>query len=122
MSFDWKEYFNLGLQLQQINPQNFNKEAADRCSISKIYYSCYHIALNFAISKSYNPFTGKHSGKNHSQVREWYKNNNYIQVSSWLSDLHQWRLQCDYHDNVTNLNLIATNSVDRARKIFNAIP
>lgn len=122
MSFDWKEYFNLGIVLQGIYPQNFTKEAANRCSISKIYYSCYHIALDYAKSRSYSPYTGNQSGRNHSDVRKWYQNNHNIGVSNWLADLHTWRKLCDYEDNVTNLGYIVTHSVDTARKIFNAIP
>ena len=123
MSFDWKEYFNLGIVLQGIYPQNFTKEAADRCSVSKIYYSCYHVALEYARNQRNQPFlpyTGSKSGKNHFALRNWYRNNNF-NVHTWLADLHTWRKQCDYEDNIANLDLIVTSSVDRARNIFDNI-
>jgi len=122
MSFDWREYLNLGLVLKGIQPLNFTQEAALRSSVSRIYYSCYHLALDYAITHfKYKKITGKKAGKNHSQVREEFKKNKKYNIARRLENLHRWRKDCDYDDLISNLDLIASNSVDQARKIISQL-
>jgi len=118
MSFDWKEYFDLGLFMHGLNPQNFTQEAAYRCSVSRIYYSCYHLAYDYALSNlHYTPFIGTESGRNHRGVRDAFLVN-FPVISRKLNDLHRRRKQCDYDDTVQGLTMIVNSSIADARQII----
>lgn len=121
MSFDWKEYLNLGLVLHGLQPKNFKQEAALRSSVSRIYYSCYHLALEYVISNyGYIPVT-RHPGENHWRVRDELRRNRKRFITRKLSDLHQKRKQCDYDDVVVNLPLIVNSSINDAREIMKGL-
>jgi uncharacterized protein (UPF0332 family) len=119
MSFDWREYLNLGLVLNGLQPQNFTQEAALRSSVSRIYYSCYHIALDYAVTNySYRPIKGKKAGRNHLLVRVTFKKNKRTNIFRRLDHLHRWRKACDYDDQVVNLQQMVRNSIYEAREII----
>jgi hypothetical protein len=57
----------------------------------------------------------------HGRLRQHYQKRGEIAVASDLELLRQWRNQCDYNDNVSNLSLMIVGAVSGAQKIFDAL-
>lgn len=126
MTFDWGDYLNLATSLaKETVDYDLMKEAKHRTSISRAYYSSFHLAKNYVISR------GKIVSKGaiiHKQIREIMEDlsshemeNNRKEIlnkiSNYLHTLRSARNKADYDDTVPGIEKLAQASIIRAREI-----
>ena len=117
MSFNWYDFIELGKSLIEI-PGKF-REAALRSAVSRAYYAGFNIASEHEKENhGYNPY----NFDSHSQLKEHFRKKN-VKISRHLDTLHQWRKQCDYDQEVNNLEKLmipsVINKVDNMLSLLN---
>lgn len=120
MSFDWYDYYRLSFELKRIkdNPINI-PEAFLRSSVSRAYYSSFHIALNYA--QQHLDFNPARNGNDHKNLPVIYRSTKMFDISDWLVDLRNYRTKCDYEDNVQNLEKICITSIYISNELITLI-
>lgn len=116
MTFDWREYLKLAQYLQSGSEHSFTKEAASRCAVSRAYYAAFCYARNYARDKQ--GFVPTSKPKDHTLLREHFKQLKKLKIAEQLNDLRQWRNVCDYDDIVENLPMLLENSINEAKKLI----
>ncbi len=124
MAFDWKKYLKIAEFLhQQSNNSSIDKEAALRSAVSRAYFALYCNAKKYAINnlhyevptpqeiKQYNINT-------HEHLRNHLKSNGLINIVDDLNTLRILRNQCDYDDNVNNLDKETQNALCKVINCF----
>jgi hypothetical protein len=119
MPFDWKEYLALAQHLQQQSTSEFSQEAALRCAVSRAYYAAFCHARNYA--RDHQKYVLTNKPDEHARLRQHYQKRGDVALASALELLRQWRNQCDYNDNVSNLSLMIVGAVSGAQKIFDTL-
>ncbi len=116
MAFDWKEFLGLARALANRTGSGYSVEAAGRTAVSRAYYAAYCWARNYAMSQLGFQPTGK--PKDHKRLREHLKYHGKPQVASQLNMLRRWRIDCDYHDQVHNINTMVKSALEIADKVI----
>lgn len=118
MAFDWREFLELARGLAEQASTGYSEEAAKRTSVSRAYYAAFCFARNYAAANQ--NFKPKGTADDHRLLREHFKKLDEIwdEVSEVLNDLRKWRNQCDYHDQVDNLQDLVDNSLKSASIII----
>jgi hypothetical protein len=117
MAFSWKEYLLLAQAIYRSKNNFNNEEAACRTTVSRAYYAAICGARNFA--RDHQQFVPSYSGADHFNVREHFRRIGRNDVADKLKDLHLWRIQCDYNDIVSNVELLTQNAIKQAFQVFN---
>jgi uncharacterized protein (UPF0332 family) len=116
MPFDWKEYLDIARYLSGDSSISIGRESSLRAAISRAYYAAFCHARNYAINKfSFRP---SGFGSDHSAVRRYYSKTRLSAVEKLLSDLYEWRQQCDYDDEVDNIESMCDSAIDMADEVF----
>ena len=124
MSFDWYQYHRAAIELQLGSPKDPSlKEAYQRSSISRFYYSAYHVSIDYAKNKlGFNP---SNNGSDHKDLRYFLKSKGHDDLFNYLSDLKTYRTNCDYRnvvnkiDNVCRQSATASSNLHRRISLLN---
>ena len=115
MSFNWHDYYRLAIDHINISDASL-REAAIRSAVSRTYYAAFISAREFARNR-YN-FKPTETGEDHKLVRIELSNHGLQDVSTYLNDMREWRNECDYKNDVPNLNTYVRSAFQRAELIF----
>lgn len=103
MSFNWIEYLKLADYLYATNQVCSSRyEAHLRAAISRGYYAAFCSARNFA--RSHDGLLLRNSGKDHADVKDFYKKNNdknKKKIGLNLDRLRKFRNSADYDNEIT---------------------
>jgi hypothetical protein len=116
MPFDWKEYQALGVFLREADDPSTSKEARLRSAVSRFYYSSFCHARNVARDRLM--FTPVGDADDHTRLIEHFSRRRRMEEASTLRNLRLWRNQCDYQDDVANLDVLAENAETSSERIF----
>jgi hypothetical protein len=117
--FDWKNYQTLGLWLADNKSCCGVDEANLRSCVSRLYYGAYRsVRRDSEENFSYSP-TG--SGSDHSTLRRHLTKRNRFTLAERLEELQRWREQCDYDDEVANLEMIVEEATEAAEQVYRLI-
>lgn len=121
MSFDWENYLTLAKKISNSTKgksENGN-EALRRSGVSRAYYAIYHLAEDFAIANlSYAPpGTARHTALWGFYKRQ-FGNVDCQEVGAILSNLWNWRRQCDYDkEGLGNVEAMLGGSIINADRV-----
>lgn len=116
MPFDWREYLELARELVGQVGSGYSEEAAERSAVSRAYYAAFCWARNYAEVNLGFRRIGK--AKDHKRLREHLKRRSRIQLASDLNKLRGWRNNCDYDDEVSNLDQFVRSAIRVADKVI----
>ncbi len=116
MAFDWREFLRLARALANRTGSGYSAEAADRTAVSRAYYAAYCWARNYAASQLGFQPTGR--PEDHKRLREHLKHHGKPRVASHLNKLRVWRTNCDYYDQVQNINTMVKSALKIADKVI----
>jgi uncharacterized protein (UPF0332 family) len=118
MPFDWREFLALARDLGRCSSSSYSTEAASRTSVSRAYYAAFCHARNYAESKL--GFQRTQRARDHRLLRDHLRNRGapWEEISEYLEDLQKWRGQCDYDDDIQNLDVLVSSAIDTAEKII----
>lgn len=120
MTFLWSQFVEIAEYLKNQGDINqIPQEAAYRCSVSRAYYGAYRYALDYA--KDVGDYIPSYDGKDHKNLRIWFKDNQKGQINRKLGRLHQWRKECDYNEpfqQIPNLSMCVRNSISEAKCVI----
>lgn len=98
MSFDWKEFYGVGVHLES----HSSKEAYQRSAVGRYYYSCYHSVRDYFENK-YFPLG--HQDSPHQTLIEYlkyYGDDDEADLADSLSKLRTYRNKADYYQGFRN--------------------
>ena len=116
MAFEWKNYLGVASHLISCEQEELCKDALMRSAASRAYYAAYGEAWNYAI-KHYGDHKNE-KPEDHILLRDIYKRNKRIDVAMFLDELRGWRNKCDYEDDVSNAEKLATSALQRAKNLL----
>lgn len=119
MTFDWKEFLKVAKFLRNYKEGDITEEAVLRCAVSRAYYAVFCYTRNFA--RDNLGFIPTHEAKDHTLLRRFLRSKNKTAVASFLDDLRKWRNNCDYDDNVDNINILADSALKKALTAFEKV-
>lgn len=121
MDFEWREYFFLAQALRGLKGEGFTEEAAERSSVSRLYFAAFGCAKRHALENGLI-LRDKKSSEVHQEVRNFFQRDRHRKhISVKLNRLRQWRNQCDYEDRLENLESIYNSSRKAANEVLSAI-
>jgi uncharacterized protein (UPF0332 family) len=116
MLFDWKEYLDISRYLYGNSSIPITRESSLRAAVSRAYYAAFCHARNYAIYKfSFEP---SGHGTDHSALRRHYAKTRLSAINNPLDHLQQWREQCDYDDEIENIESMCLSAIDAADQVF----
>jgi uncharacterized protein (UPF0332 family) len=112
MSFDWNKFRELAEELRRRDD-----EAAQRTSISRVYYAVYWKARLLLESEG---FVFRHSDSSRKQIWDEYKNRGRTHRGVGFSGekLRNNRTQADYSSEIKNIETLIKESFELADKIL----
>ena len=119
MSFDWREYFTLALQLETeaksiTTPQA--KEARWRSSISRAYYAVFGLTVDLIRD---DPNMTETLLRNHGEVHRYLQGDqtesNRVDLGLLLGRMYEHRKKADYNSNVPGLDRMCTHQLGMAQ-------
>ena len=118
MPFDWTEFLALARDLGRRSGPSYSPEAASRTSVSRAYYAAFCYARNYAENKF--GFQRTRTGRDHSLLRNHLRNLSepWPEIAEYLEDLQKWRGQCDYGDEIHNLDALVLNAMETAEEVI----
>jgi len=122
MTFDRTEFLRLARDLQQRADAvglPFAPEAAKRTAVSRAYYAAFCHARNYA-ERSLG-FQRSGSGQDHASLRTYFRQQNdevLEEIAAHLDEVRTWRNQCDYDDEVEELDAIVRSAIQNAEFII----
>ena len=119
MPFDWREYLALAQFVQTQTGVDFGEEAAQRCAVSRAYYAAFCMARNHAQVQT--GFVPSRKAEDHRALADHLRKHGHTSEAVRLDRLRQWRNQCDYNDNVTNLSQLVDLALKQANDIIDRI-
>ena len=134
--FDWRDYFDLSLELAGINSveevsditkdQKSRSESHLRSSVSRAYYAAFCIARNYLRDELDDPRLKKQNNdvNEHKYVADELNNSRDKTLSKAGKDLSRLRIyrnQSDYDDSVRNIASTAEMSIRLADNIIRSI-
>ena len=122
MTFSWRDLYTFSYNLYQ-DPNNPGpSEAALRASISRAYYSAFHLSCKFATDRGYKI---RKNHTNHMKVLQFLHDAQDIPanlVSIDLERLHEFRLKADYSETITeDIHVISYAAIKYADHIIKTI-
>ena len=124
MAFDWREYLDLARFLQSQASSHFTQEAGLRSAVSRTYYAAYGHALRYASDYlGFVPRRPEDRAQDHGRLRAHLKRRRRGQVADTLSDLRDWRNECDYADDLPDIDISAraAQAVTAAEYVINSL-
>jgi len=124
MSFDWVDYLHLAKELNQIKKEEERVECRKRSAVSRAYYAAFQVAFNLGFD-FYDEFREEYeleesnSGK-HEFVSKWFEFHQ-PRIGLELKNLRIWRNQCDYDNDVENLDKLVEDGLNKSNKIIEKI-
>lgn len=122
MPFDWGDFVQLAEELCTYPFHEGLKEAVSRCVVSRAYYGAFGTACGYA--ETYLGFPRSNTSEDHTALRDFLKKqpeSRIKQLGTKLDRLRQWRNQCDYDSEISNLNTMVQNALASAKAIVNQI-
>jgi hypothetical protein len=120
MAFDWKEFVELAVSLQQQAGNAADQESALRTALSRAYYGAFCYARNYA--RDWLGFHPRYDGDDHGRLREHLKRRRRRAVSDKLHRLREWRNESDYQDELTfDPDSTLDAAVREARYVFSSL-
>lgn len=116
MGFDWREYLNVARSLSGEAEVEYSPEAAQRCAVSRAYYAAFCHARNYARDRQ--NFKPSNAVDDHSGIRRHFNSRQNKAIAPALDSLRQWRNQCDYEDDVENVEALVINAIREAQKVI----
>lgn len=116
MAFDWREFLGLARALTGRTGWGYSAQAADRTAVSRAYYAAFCWARSYAESRLGFRRTGK--AQDHIGLRRHLVRQGKPQVASHLNRLRGWRNNCDYDDQVTDIDNLAKTALKTADKVI----
>jgi len=119
MAFDWTEFLALARDLGKRAGPPYSSEAAKRTSGSRAYYAAFCHVRNYAERRFGFQRTG--TGRDHKLLREYLETHvggDYEEIAEYLEELQKWRGQCDYDDEIDNLDVLVLNAINTAETII----
>lgn len=121
MDFEWQEYLFLAQALRGLKGEGFTEEAAQRSSVSRLYYAAFGCAKRYAINNGL-VFRDQRSSEVHKEVRDFFERDRHRRhITGKLNRLRQWRNQCDYEDRLENPEIIYDSSCKAANEVLEAL-
>lgn len=93
MSFDWKEFHDVGDHLESHSP----KEAYQRSAVGRYYYSCYHLVKDYFEKKYFSLGFQDNPHQTLIEYLKLYGDKNEAKISKYLSKLRGYRNKADYY-------------------------
>jgi ribosomal protein S9 len=119
MPFDWREYLNLAQSLQGHSGGSFSQEAAFRCAVSRAYFAAFCHARNFARDRQ--SFKPSYKADDHYLLKQYFRKTGRTEIARKLDCLREWRNNCDYDDDVSNINRMLNDAIKHSSDIFEKI-
>ena len=116
MAFNWKEFLELSKFLQNCDEDCVSKETKLRSAISRAYFSAFCHARNYARDKE--KYVPQMTAEDHKTLRQHFIFKKRMNIANHLQDLRNWRNDCDYHDDVDNMDIMTNKSIDKASNIL----
>jgi uncharacterized protein (UPF0332 family) len=113
------QYFNLAQLLLGQRATGERDEATLRCAVSRCYYSAFCSARNHARDRF--GWTPSYKPEDHSDVKRQFALRARNKVADGLDRLRQWRNQCDYDDEVPNVEILAKEAVKTTKVVFSEL-
>lgn len=95
MVFDWKEFYDVGVHLEE----HSSEEAYQRSAVSRYYYSCYHLVKNYFERKFHYLGRPEHPHKTLIERLKFYGDEDENDLADALSQLRVYRTHADYKPN-----------------------
>ncbi len=108
----------LAKAIKDLSSGTFSKEASQRSSVSRAYYSAYGFAMQYAERRG---FKRKKGFEDHKELVEFFKLIGINEVSESLRKLRKRRNMCDYEDSVKNIDRVVEDSIRLAEKIIQTL-
>ena len=119
MSFDWSGFLGVAEGLctaAQKNPTHRLAQAFYRTAVGRAYFASYCHARSYA--EQHLDFVRTHGPNDHEYVRDTIRAAGKVKEASALDDLRKFRNQCDYDEQVHNVDLMAAGSLMKARSVM----
>jgi len=116
MPFDWREYLKLARELIGQTGSGYSEEAAKRSAVSRAYYAAFCWARNYAEANW--GFRRTATAEDHRRLREHLRGQRRMRLASNLNKLRGWRNDCDYDDEVPNLEQFVKSAIRIAGKVI----
>lgn len=121
--FDWREYFRLSNVMISTDIAwggGITREAVCRCAVSRAYYAAFCLARNYARDRK--GFTPQANPDDHRNLRDYFRDEICLpKVARSLDKLRQWRNNCDYDDEITNMEDLLKFSLNEANKLITSL-
>ena len=98
MSFDWKEFNDVGVHLEE----HSSEEAYQRSAVGRYYYSCYHLVKNYFEREYYPLGRQEHPHEVLIERLKFYEDENEMELAEALSKLRTYRNKADYYQGFRN--------------------
>ena len=122
MAFNWREYLFFARFTKDLADKDFSREASQRCAVSRAYFAAFCCARNFAVANGFVIRDGDDRAKIHTQIREHFrKDAPRRHLAGSLDRLRQWRNNCDYDNEVPNIEFVVEGSFREAEKILDSV-
>ena len=108
MSFDWKEFQEVGEHLENYSVE----ESYQRSAVGRYYYSCYHTVKSYFENKYYSLGFVNNPHETLINCLKYYENEDEVELAEALSKLRKYRNKADYYSGFRN------NMVRKAKKNF----
>jgi len=115
MPFDWREYLSLAEFLTD-KVGRYSEEAANRCAVSRAYFSAFCYARGYAREKY--RFEPTYTPDDHKNLKKFFRDVGMVPIARRLDHLRKWRNNCDYEDIVDNHGDISKNAIRVAQAVF----
>ncbi len=111
MSFDWKEFHDVGVHLES----HSSAEAYQRSAVGRYYYSCYHCVKDYFEKKHFPLGFQDRPHETLISCLNTFGNDDEIDLAEALSKLRRYRNKADYYQGFRN------NILRNAKKTTNDI-
>lgn len=120
--FDWGDYLTLADELRDRPREQDLHEARDRTAVSRSYYAAYCHIRNRETER--RGFKRSNDPGERGKLRDHLRRTGKRAWCDEHDELWEWRLQCDYHDDVpaAALRNMVEDATASARRILDSYP
>ena len=119
MAFDWAEFLAVAEHLHSEPAPNCTREALLRSVVGRAYYAAYGLARLYAAQRLSFRIHGQPD--DHVRLPRRLISSGLPLAGTRLQNLRDWRNECDYDDNVNDLERVAELALERARQIIDEL-
>ena len=118
MSFDWQTFYLVAKELEQNDAQDNLTDARLRSSMSRAYYSVFHLSRTFLEERRGKPKLGEHDNIHQYVIHEFDigPDRQWKQIGNFLGKLRKYRNNADYEETIDNLPQSAGMALALAEK------